>query len=649
MTALSDKERAALRLLLEEPYPLTAPVLARKLGVSERSVRTYVHRINERGEESGSGAPVTSTRQGYICNRAAARTLLTDARTSASRLVPQTSEERMHWLANRVLRASGPLDLYDLCEEVYVSISTMNGELARVRRQMARFDLALTLEDSRISVHGTEKNKRRMLSQMLYDETSVNFLDIETVQKAFPDIDAAYVRQCVVEVLDKNQFFANDYSLINMVLHIAIALDRIKHAGSVGSATASGEGGLRPHEREMASQIASLLESHFDLVFPMEEIDELALLLSSRATLVWKGDGTREEVLRYADEAVVRLADSIIGDIEAYYYINLSEQEFFLRFVLHVKNLLARARRDSFSRNPLTDEIRSSCPLLWDAAVDAAGVIKRETGFIIDDDEIAYIAFHLGSALETQRQLSQKVRAVLYCPAYYNIDRGLSGFFERHFKNDVLLAEVATTEEQLKRCRDVELIVTTSPIGAILEAPVVRIGIAPRERDVERIAEIVADIRRQRRRASFRAHLETLVMPGLFVSNASVSSREEAIALLVQLLEDEGFVDKGYAEEIWARENLSSTAFGRVAVPHALRPHARKSCIAALVPECPVAWGEAEVDVILMLSFSLRERSIFNEIFDPLVSILVEPENVERLMRARDYASFVDLLSDMVP
>lgn len=649
MTALSDKERAALRLLLEEPYPLTALVLARKLGVSERSVRTYVHRINERGEESGSGAPVTSTRRGYICDRAAARTLLTDARTSASRLVPQTSEERMHWLANRVLRASGPLDLYDLCEEVYVSISTMNGELARVRRQMARFDLALTLEDSRISVHGTEKNKRRMLSQMLYDETSVNFLDIETIQNAFPDIDAAYVHQCVVEVLAENRFFANDYSLINMVLHIAIALDRIKHAGAVGSTGPSGEDGLRPHEREMAAQIASLLESHFDLVFPTEEIDELALLLSSRTTLVWQGNGTREEVLHYADEAVVRLADSIIGDIEAYYYINLSEQEFFLRFVLHIKNLLTRARRDSFSRNPLTDEIRSSCPLLWDAAVDAAGVIKRETGFVIDDDEIAYIAFHLGSALETQRQLNRKVRAALYCPAYYNIDRGLSEFFEHHFKNDVLIAEVATTEEQLKRCRDVELVVTTSPIGMILEAPVVRIGIAPRERDVERIAEIVADIRRQRRRVSFRAHLEALVMPGLFVSNMSVPTRESAIALMVQALQEEGCVDAGYANEIWEREHLSSTVFGRVAVPHALRPHARKSRIAVLVPEHPIAWGGSEVDLILMLSFSLRERSTFNELFDPLVSILIEPENVERLVRAKDFVSFVDLLSEMVP
>lgn len=399
----------------------------------------------------------------------------------------------------------------------------------------------------------------------------------------------------------------------------------------------------------MAAQIASLLESHFGLVFPTEEIDELALLLSSRTTLVWQGNGTREEVLHYADEAVVRLADSIIGDIEAYYYINLSEQEFFLRFVLHIKNLLTRARRDSFSRNPLTDEIRSSCPLLWDAAVDAAGIIKRETGFVIDDDEIAYIAFHLGSALETQRQLNRKVRAVLYCPAYYNIDRGLSEFFEHHFKNDVLIAEVATTEEQLKRCRDVELVVTTSPIGMILEAPVVRIGIAPRERDVGRIAAIVANIRKQRRRISFRTHLEALVAPGLFVSNMSVPTRESAIALMVQALQEEGCVDAGYANEIWEREHLSSTVFGRVAVPHALRPHARKSRIAVLVPEHPIAWGGSEVDLILMLSFSLRERSTFNELFDPLVSILIEPENVERLVRAKDFVSFVDLLSEMVP
>lgn len=41
-------------------------------------------------------------------------------------------------------------------------------------------------------------------------------------------------------------------------------------------------------------------------------------------------------------------------------------------------------------------------------------------GITLDEDEIAYIALHLGGALETQKELANRVPAVLYCPSYYN-------------------------------------------------------------------------------------------------------------------------------------------------------------------------------------------------------------------------------------
>ncbi len=78
------------------------------------------------------------------------------------------------------------------------------------------------------------------------------------------------------------------------------------------------------------------------------------------------------------DADCLALVDEIIGDVSMYYFIDLSEKEFYVRFALHIKNLLARARTESFARNPLTDEIKSSCPLLYDTAVGSAGIIKRQ-------------------------------------------------------------------------------------------------------------------------------------------------------------------------------------------------------------------------------------------------------------------------------
>ena len=94
------------------------------------------------------------------------------------------------YLVNRVLRSPVPLSTADLAEELFVSTSTMNAVLSRARRHLAPFDLTLVQADGHLSVHGTEKNKRRVLGELLYDEASASFLDVATIQHAFPDIDA---------------------------------------------------------------------------------------------------------------------------------------------------------------------------------------------------------------------------------------------------------------------------------------------------------------------------------------------------------------------------------------------------------------------------------------------------------------------------
>ena len=85
-----------------------------------------------------------------------------------------------------------------------------------------------------------------------------------------------------------------------------------------------------------------------------------------------------------------------------------------------------RAQTRSFCKNPLVSEIHQSCPLIYDVSVQFSGIIREKTGITLDEDEIAYIVLHLGGALETQKELANRVPAVLYCPGYYNMDSGLA-------------------------------------------------------------------------------------------------------------------------------------------------------------------------------------------------------------------------------
>lgn len=647
----TDKELQALRILANSQEPVTAKALADMLEVSERSARSYVKSINR----AAGSELIVGGRSGYAGDRPRLQALLQQHMQAAtSKTIPQTGAERCSWLINRLLRSGDALNVFDLCEEIYVSISTMKTTLAKARRRLDAFDLELLQQDGMLEIIGAEKSKRRMLAELLYEETSINFLDLETIQRAFPDIDVTFVRECTVKTLDAHRYFVNDYSLINLVLHIAVAIERMRSnrpqaaCSPDASDTPCNQPDLRAHEYEMAHELADQLEQRFAVPFSSAERDELALLLASRTTLSTYEAETRDSIARLVDVDCLRLVDMLISNVEAFYFINLSEGEFFIRFALHIKNLLVRASHHAYAKNPLTDEIHASCPLLYDAAVSLAGIIKQQRGVQIPDDEIAYIAFHLGSALEAQKQLSAKIRTVLYCPLSFYASKQLRQFADRTLKDDILITDIVTSEAELHHVDTAELILATAPINAMPDLPTYHMSIVAGARDAESIRALTARIRRDKRRRVFRQHLEELVTPDLFEYSEDIATQEDAIAHMSSKLEHAGYVDAGYENEIWERERLSSTAFGSVAVPHALVPRANTSSISILIPHAPLTWGTSSVHLVLMLSFSVRQRAMFNELFDPLVQILIDERNVMQLAEIRDQRVFVDTLCEML-
>ena len=84
------------------------------------------------------------------------------------------------------------LDLYELCDELYISMSTLKVELNKVKRKLKKYDLELETKSDSIKCIGLEKNKRKLLSSILYKESNVNFVNIDSLQKAFTNIDIHY-------------------------------------------------------------------------------------------------------------------------------------------------------------------------------------------------------------------------------------------------------------------------------------------------------------------------------------------------------------------------------------------------------------------------------------------------------------------------
>lgn len=636
---MNSKSKKIIRLLIDA-QPRTAATLADELGVSIRSIKNYVRDINKELPNT-----ISSSHKGYEINQEKALEFL----SQSSNRIPQTSEERVSFIINELLNNNKNkiLDAYDLCDQLYISLSTLKNELNKVRVKLRKFDLELITKGDLIHCEGLEKNKRKMLSTILYDESNINFVNIESLQQAFGDIDIPFIRQSILEIFDKYHYFINDYSLINLVLHVTIAVDRIRN-NNYNKEKIDELPGVKLHEYTMAQELAHKLEENFSITFSDAEIYEMTLLIVSRATTIDYKSINAANLEDFIGKDCFNLVNLLIQDINSFYYIDLSEQEFLVRFALHIRNLLVRSKNNYFSKNPLTESIKVSCPLIYDASVNLAQVIKEQTGISINDDEIAYIAFHLGSTLEAQKNLNAKITAILYCPNYYDINLRITDTINQHFANDLLIKNILTDESEIEKASDVDLIISTIPLSKVVSKPVVYINLFLTNKDQQTLETKITQLRKQKHKKEFEQYLRQLIIPEFFERKKGFKSQKECIDHMVKNMTKLGYVDNSFKKDVLERERISSTAFGNFAIPHAMKMYANKTGMSIVITENPIEWNDKNVNLVIMMCFNKNERYMFNEIYEPITMILSEAENVKKILGAKTYDEFINLMVSLL-
>ena len=624
-----------IRILSDYTEFVTASSLAANMDVSTRSIKSYIQEINSFYPDA-----IESSREGYRIDKQAARRILEESGTH----IPQSSQERIVYIINSLIKSDTSVNTYDLCDEMYVSYSTIKNDLQAVKSRLRKYDLQLNNNHDNLTVSGLEKNKRRLLSSILYDESNVNFVNLETIQNIFLEIEIELIKDSLLEIFDRFHYFVNDYSLINLVLHITIAIDRIRNR-NVNTEDIHDMPPISSHEYELARNIARKIEEDFQIEYNQAEVYELALLLISRATAIDYQSITVSNLGDFITPECLALVKELISDVNSFYYIDLTEPEFLIRFALHIRNLLQRSKNNYFSRNPLTEEIKTSCPLIYDVSVCLSSIIKERTGISINDDEIAYIAFHLGSTLEAQKNLSEKVTAAPYCPSYYDTNVKLTDTINRHFSSELLITNIFTEERELEKAGKSDLVLSTVPLNSVIQLPLLQISPFFTEKDVQSLRRQLTEIKTNKRRKQFREYLEYLIVPEFFERRDDLTDYDQVVRHMVGKMVSMGYVDEDFEQDIRAREQLSATAFQDFAIPHAMKMRAHKTGINVLISDTPVRWGDKQVRIVLMLCFNRDERFIFNEIFEPLTMVLSSRENVKRLVTAGDYQEFIGMLA----
>lgn len=135
------------------------------------------------------------------------------------------TKERADYLLQDLLSRSGWITLEDLASLLFVSRSTISSDLRHIEQVLERFHLTIEKRPRYgIRVAGDEMNRRICLASIAVD---TRLADDELSGAISPDM-LDTVGACVSDAPEAERYKINPVSHQNLVVHIAIAIARIR-------------------------------------------------------------------------------------------------------------------------------------------------------------------------------------------------------------------------------------------------------------------------------------------------------------------------------------------------------------------------------------------------------------------------------------
>lgn len=625
-----EKKYALLSILNSTNY-LSSKIIANKLNCSIRTIRKYVNEINL----SQDIPIILSSNQGYkLSDNANVNQLKKNFKSM------QDPYDRLYYIAKKILDYDQGINLYDISDELFISEATLRKDLTKISSILKNYNLHLSTKNDYIKITGDEKNKRDLVKSILYKEANNNLMNIEFIQETYPDYNIEFIKYILTELFNKYHYYINDYALINLILYIVIAMDRIDN-NSLYTENSDCKYSIKQHEMQLTIEIIEAIQEHYQIIFNDSELLELTLLIIGCTNTFNESTNLKDIV----SPECLQLTDSIINNLTNKYFLDLNDEDFIYRFTIHINGLLIRCQNSFFTKNPLTENLKRHYPVVYDYATTISHIIKKETGYIINDDEIAFLAFHIGMVYEKKHLNSNKLSTLIISPHHYNLNMTMVNRIKNTFNNTLDIKNVVPdTPLSIDKY---DLVISTIQLNTLLPNA---IYIDPffSDLDQQKISNKIDEIIKKKKKIKFKKILHNFTDEYFFSKQFSFNGKYEAISFMCQQMISQKITNDLFLNDVLERESLSSTSFNSVAIPHSTNMNAYKTMINFCILEKPLLWDNNKVYLILLVAINHNDESAFAEIYDFISSVLMDDQQLDDILKANNYSEFINKLEKLL-
>ena len=594
---LTKRQNMIMTIMNNQKDWIVGKDLAKLLNVSDRTIRNDIAAINEFYADTMIESNI---RKGYRIQGEKVKRFIEGTKKE----IPETGEER-RWLILKTLVEHNQVNIYQLADQMCISEFSLENDTNKIRKLLDNYQgLKVIRQSNMLQLSGGEREKRHLYEELISYKISGNLWNLNKVAENFMRFDLLKVKELLKDIFEEFHYQMNEVRIPTLLIHVGVILER-NFACHFLKEDEEQQGKYGREEYEISRHFFEKIGARLSLQVREAEICDFAIYLEHGKR---KGYCEEEQLQGLASD----LVQHIIVEIREHFDIDFSEDcEFRLGLEVHTVSLLKRHYANVEIDHTCLEEVKRKYPLIFEMGVWVCKIMEEHLNIIISENEISFIALHLGSAYE-RANLRRKYRCLLICPHNQTVkDLCIQKIVNRFQDRMEIVGCMSYFEESLIREKNLDLILTTQPVAHALDIETTEISMFFAHTDEAAVFQTLNRLDQIRYRNNFQFFILNLIREEFFTANMAVEEPEKIISDMCDKLYARGYVKENFKEGVLKRERLSPTSFFHgFAIPHNMsHQETIHSAISTAILKQPVQWGSYEVRFVLLLAITEENRN----------------------------------------
>ncbi|MCI8956041.1 MAG: PTS transporter subunit EIIA [Eubacterium sp.] len=624
------------KLIDNNRTPVTSKMLAVYLGVSERSVKTYINEVSdfckvremklERKPGIGFVADFTEEQIEQF------------QEMKINKKIFISQRQRIGYIMYILLSGWDNYTLSLFSDELNVSKKVISDDINFMSKEIRKYNIHINrVSGYGVFITGDEFSIRKAMKSYcrfpigdknvtyIYDnrlsieeeELWINNWGQDNFEKAI---------EIVHYIEEKYKGVYTDYSFKMLIQYLCIQLFRIRMGNVITEAVIEND--------DIISNL-NVVNDVEDILLKMDQVQmnpyerQYIDVLFASATLQ-VNDGTFNTItLNDMEEKCKKISKDMAKYISEILNLNLLNNELLIKSLEDfLPSSMIRTKYGIEVRNPFLKDIREMYSGIFATCFTLEKFYEQYSGKIPTDHEISFLALFVGGALHRNEKT---IKAVLI---------GTSGIaaaniVARKIENKIESVKIVAilSSEKIMNWDDYEFDIVLSMMPnfeygnkVVYISPIISKADEKKIRD--KCFEVLSHPEVKKEGFSNMIDVNHI----MFVKDKR--SKEAVLKDACNILYNHGYVKKEFFESVINRENIEPTELGNgVAIPHGLPENVCEPKVMVIKLKYPVNWGNKKVDIIFLLALNFNNVDTTKAFFHDFSKILESEDNLKKIRK----------------